>query len=184
MSAPSSECATWYVFTHVGQRYGPISRAELDQWAAQNRLTAQCQVFQEGWPAWKFAPEVFPSLLSPTAAAGMTAAARQNPYVSPAAAVYASTPMQAATFKAPHRGTLILVLGILSVTACVFCGPFAWAMGRNDLKEMAAGRMQTDSNGQGLTQAGMIVGMVGTALMIVNLLLIAAYVTLIIAVNA
>ena len=39
----------------------------------------------------------------------------------------------------PHRGTLILVLGILGL---VVCGPLAivaWIMGAGDLKEMDAG---------------------------------------------
>src|SRR5690242_11171194 len=32
----------------------------------------------------------------------------------------------------PHRGTLILVLGILSIVTCGFLGPIAWIMGSND----------------------------------------------------
>jgi hypothetical protein len=59
----------------------------------------------------------------------------------------------------PHRGTLILVLGILSV---VFCGIFtaipAWIMGNTDLAEMNAGTM--DPSGRGLTNAGRIIGMI------------------------
>src|SRR5262245_41781377 len=41
----------------------------------------------------------------------------------------------------PHRGTLILVLGILSLVICGLLGPFAWVMGNNDLREMRAGNM-------------------------------------------
>ena len=59
----------------------------------------------------------------------------------------------------PHRGVLILVLGILSF---VFCGIFtaipAWIMGNNDLREMDAGAM--DIAGRGLTNAGRILGMI------------------------
>jgi hypothetical protein len=67
----------------------------------------------------------------------------------------------------PHRGTLILVLGILSIVF-VFCGilgPVAWIMGSTDLKEIRAGRM--DSEGQGTTNAGRICGIVGTVLNLV-----------------
>jgi len=39
-------------------------------------------------------------------------------------------------------------------------------MGSNDLKEMAAGRM--DTSGQGLTQAGKICGMISVILQIVG----------------
>lgn len=36
----------------------------------------------------------------------------------------------------PHRGTLILVLGILSLTMCgLFTGIPAWIMGKNDLEK-------------------------------------------------
>ena len=49
----------------------------------------------------------------------------------------------------PHRGGLILALGILGLVCCFICGIIAWVMGSNDLKEMAAGRM--DPSGQGLT---------------------------------
>jgi uncharacterized membrane protein YidH (DUF202 family) len=67
----------------------------------------------------------------------------------------------------PHRGTLILVLGILGIVCCFICGIVAWVMGNGDLRQMAAGRM--DPSGQGLTQAGKICGMVSVILQIVGL---------------
>ena len=67
----------------------------------------------------------------------------------------------------PHRGVLILILGILSF---VFCGIFtaipAWIMGNGDLKEMDAGAM--DPAGRGLTNAGRILGMIATILTIIT----------------
>ena len=69
----------------------------------------------------------------------------------------------------PHRGTMVLVLGILSLVLCQLCGPFAWIMGKNDLKKMDAGRM--DPDGRGLTQGGMICGIVGSILLALGLLL-------------
>ena len=65
----------------------------------------------------------------------------------------------------PHRGVLILVLGILGFLVCIICGIVAWVMGNADLKEMDAGRM--DPSGRGLTQAGKICGMVAVILNIV-----------------
>ena len=62
----------------------------------------------------------------------------------------------------PHRATLILVLGILSVVICFICGIVAWIMGNADLKAMDAGTM--DPSGRGMTQAGKIIGIVGTIL--------------------
>jgi hypothetical protein len=66
---------------------------------------------------------------------------------------------------APHRGTLILVLGILGIVCCFICGIVAWVMASGDLKEMSAGRM--DRSGEGITKAGMICGIVGVVLAIV-----------------
>jgi len=69
----------------------------------------------------------------------------------------------------PHRGTLLLVFGILGL---VVCGPFtsipAWIMSVNDLKEMDAGTM--DPAGRGQTQAGKILGIIGTILSIIGLI--------------
>lgn len=59
----------------------------------------------------------------------------------------------------PHRGSVILVLGILSWFVCpMILGITAWIMGNADLKEMDAGRM--DATGRGLTDAGRILGLV------------------------
>jgi hypothetical protein len=71
----------------------------------------------------------------------------------------------------PHRGVLILVLGILSF---VFCGIFtaipAWLMGGRDLKEMDAGTM--DPTGRNLTNVGRILGMIGTLLFLIGVVVV------------
>ena len=68
----------------------------------------------------------------------------------------------------PHRGTVILVFGILGLVVCQVFGIAAWVMGNNDLREMNAGYM--DSSGRDLTNAGRICGMIATVLMILSLL--------------
>ena len=63
----------------------------------------------------------------------------------------------------PHRGAAVLTLGILSIVVCgPILGPIAWVMGHTDLKQIRAGYM--DPSGEGMTQAGMIIGMVMTIL--------------------
>src|SRR5262245_41841356 len=66
----------------------------------------------------------------------------------------------------PHRGAMILTFGILSLVICGFLGPVAWIMGNNDLREIRAGRM--DREGEGLTQAGRICGMIATIFMVLG----------------
>ncbi|HXG09449.1 MAG TPA: hypothetical protein VNK04_06640 [Gemmataceae bacterium] len=61
----------------------------------------------------------------------------------------------------PHRGTLILILGLAALTPLAFvCGPMAWAMGNADLQEMNLGRM--DREGEMMTKIGRVLGMIGT----------------------
>ena len=73
----------------------------------------------------------------------------------------------------PHRGTLVLVLGILGL---VVCGPLAivaWVLGASDLKEMDAGTM--DPTGRGTTNAGKICGIIGTILLILSIIAIVIF---------
>ena len=65
-----------------------------------------------------------------------------------------------------HRGTLILILGILGLVCCgIFTAIPAWIMGSSDLKEMDAGTM--DPAGRGSTNAGKICGIIGCILTVV-----------------
>ena len=62
---------------------------------------------------------------------------------------------------AAHRGDTIQLLGILSFFLVpLVLGPMAWIMGRSDLREMDAGRM--DPAGRGATQTGKTCGMIAT----------------------
>jgi hypothetical protein len=59
----------------------------------------------------------------------------------------------------PHRGGVVLTLGILSlVVSCFPLGIVAWVMGNNDLEAMRRGRM--DPSGEGLTVAGKVCGII------------------------
>jgi hypothetical protein len=69
----------------------------------------------------------------------------------------------------PHRGALVLSMGVLSLVMLSLCYPVgavlglvAWVMGQSDLRKFRRGDM--DPAGQGLTQAGWICGIIGTVL--------------------
>jgi DNA-directed RNA polymerase subunit RPC12/RpoP len=70
----------------------------------------------------------------------------------------------------PHRGGIILAMGLLAwiMAPCstLICGPIAWLMGNSDLARIRAGEM--DASGEGMVQAGRILGMVGTLLSLVG----------------
>ena len=85
------------------------------------------------------------------------------------------------TFRSvqPHRGVMILVLGIVSLLTCFLVGIVAIIMGRRDLDLMKRGMM--DPEGKGMTQAGVILGIVCT---IFTLLVIGLYAAIILLVLA
>ena len=72
---------------------------------------------------------------------------------------------------APHKGEMILIFGLMSLILPAFFvifGLMAWIMGSADLREMREGRM--DPSGEGMTQAGRIMGMVSVGLHLFGIL--------------
>jgi len=70
----------------------------------------------------------------------------------------------------PHRGGVILTLGLVGLFVC---GPLclaAWVMGSSDLREMDAGMM--DPSGRSTTSSGRNVGMLGTIVWAIGFVLV------------
>jgi hypothetical protein len=69
-----------------------------------------------------------------------------------------------------HRGGIVLALGLVALVGGMsfwlplVIGPVAWILGMWDLREMREGRM--DPDGQGMTQAGMVCGIVATVFLV------------------
>ena len=74
---------------------------------------------------------------------------------------------------APHRGTLILVLGIVGLVACPPVGIAAWMMGKTDLAAIRAGRM--DPAGKDTTQIGYILGIVAAIIFALQLVFLCVW---------
>ena len=92
--------------------------------------------------------------------------ASSNPYSSPQA-----QPPPAPRRRlggSPHRGGLVLGLGIAGFACCVIPGIIAFFMGLSDLQAMKEGRM--DSRGHGLTLAGTIMGGIAVGLTVLGIL--------------
>ncbi len=182
-TAPSGPPADWHMRTPEGQTYGPVTRDELDRWASQGRLSADCLVSQSVAGPWEPATKIFPAL----AQLVPQPAPPPPPKFEPASPFTGQTYNPASIpagypggqFVQPHRGGLILVLAIVGIVmGCPIFSLMAWVMGSGDLREMRAGRM--DRGGEGLTQAGQIIGMIPSILFIFG----AALVMLIIIVAA
>ncbi len=87
---------------------------------------------------------------------------------------------------APHpRATTAMVLGIVGVAGGFLCylpillAPFAWVMGGRAVREIDAS--QGTMSGRGEAQAGRILGIVGTVLLILGLLALAGFIALLVA---
>lgn len=68
---------------------------------------------------------------------------------------------------ASSQATTALIVGIVGVVCCFPAGPFAWYLGNKELQMIAAG--QSSPAGEGAAKAGKILGMVGSALLILGL---------------
>ncbi|MAB76728.1 MAG: hypothetical protein CMO47_09765 [Verrucomicrobiales bacterium] len=66
----------------------------------------------------------------------------------------------------PHRGTTIIVLGILGLVLCSVCGIIAWVMANKDIPKMSAGTM--DPTGLQQTTAGKICGIISVVFLCVG----------------
>lgn len=185
----------WHVKLEDGNAYGPVPKSELDAWVAQGRITAATKLRRDGQPNWIDAGQVYPALggspLGPPAQPfqqappgapiggpnpfGETPQFQQptqpNPYASPTTpqpAGYGASPYgRTQGYREPHRGGVILTLGILGIVCCMILGIIAWVMANEDLNKMRAGRM--DPSGRGLTQAGQILGIISVVLGVIGL---------------
>jgi len=68
---------------------------------------------------------------------------------------------------------MVLVFGVIGLIVCPPFGIAAWIMGRNDLREMNAGRMDPDGRDQ--TNAGRILGIVATVLLLIQLAVVTLF---------
>jgi hypothetical protein len=166
-TATAPDATTWHVRSPDGPIYGPIAWNEVQLWADEGRIAADCQLAQSAAGPWREASELLPGLKAmavPLAGASSITTYPWTPgvgssaaYTTAAAAPRADSPTGG--YVAPHRGGLILFLGLLGFTmGCPVLSLLAWVMGSHDLREMRVGCM--DRGGEGLTQAGTILGMI------------------------
>ncbi len=87
------------------------------------------------------------------------------------------------SYMRPHRGTMVLVLGILGIVInCFILGIISWVMGNTDLSAMRAGTM--DPSGEGLTQAGRICGIISVVLGVLGVCMAMVWVVFILILGA
>lgn len=168
--------SNWHMRTPEGQTFGPVDWQQLAAWVSEGRLAADCQVADSLAGPWRGATEYFPALapikppLKPTPPPtthdwlppGAGGSDDSAPFAGSAYSPFAPG-SPAGRYQTPHRGGLILILGLIgfALNCPIFC-VMAWIMGAGDIREMRAGRM--DPSGEGITQVGKILGMILTLL--------------------
>ena len=65
------------------------------------------------------------------------------------------------------QATTVLILGILSIVCCQLLGPVAWTMGNNYVNTCLVEGVEP----QGTGVAGRVLGIIGTVLFLLNILL-------------
>ena len=159
--------AEWYA--HIGQQqYGPVNEATLQSWVGQGRLGPYDLVWSPGMAAWSQAATAFPNWF------GQSPPPLTSVMPPPGMPGVPGMPSAPLAGMKPHRGTMILVFGILGLLdfGClpmVVFGILAWVMGNGDLREMKSGQM--DPAGMGTTSAGRICGIIGVILAIIIVVL-------------
>ncbi len=96
--------SVWYVQPPDGEQYGPATRTILQTWIEEGRVTADCLVWRDGWPAWRSALEILPGLV-PTAA----------PELSPASFIEAQEelPPRVVRRRWSNRSMALLILAMM-----------------------------------------------------------------------
>lgn len=79
-------------------------------------------------------------------------------------------PSDSGSYPEQSQATTILVLGILGIVICGILAPFAWSMGNKELAAIDAGRRPPEN--RGTANAGKILGIIGTVLLTIGLVLI------------
>lgn len=159
----------WQLKTPEGQVYGPVARETLEQWVREGRVSEDCRLLCEAEGVWHSAADVYPAL-GPFPPVKVTAAGfARGP--NPAEGASSTASRGHIHIVNDHRGGMILALGILSwAIGCPIFGVMAWVMGSSDLRDMQRGIM--DARGMGLTQAGQIIGMVHSIIMLLFLVVL------------
>ena len=95
----------------------------------------------------------------------------QQPYgQQPPAPPYGQQPGYPVQYAPDHpKATLSLILGILGIVVCGLVAPFAWRIGKRTRDEIDASNGQV--GGRGSAQAGYILGLIGTVLLGIGLLI-------------
>ena len=148
MRPPESDSgdSRWRVLGEDGREYGPITRAELQHWLDEGRISSTCFIADTDQRRWKSAPELFPSLPQSPSKIGSAAYQSSRPGAADSpgrpsllAAILLSLLGPFAGLSGLHRFYLgHITIGILMLITCGGCG--IWQL--IDIIILASGNMR------------------------------------------
>ena len=157
----------WHMRTPEGAVYGPVSWTQVESWATEGRIAADCELAESNDGPCA-ATEPIPQLSAGEASVVPRQRLETIRYDAGGAA-------EAHGYVLPHRGGLLVFLGFLGFGLIGLCPVFSpilglitWVIASRDLAEMRAARM--DRAVRKLTQAGWIMGIVLSLLWMIALL--------------
>jgi hypothetical protein len=117
--------AVWYVRPPTGGQFGPADGTIMRRWLNEGRVSADALVWREGWPDWKSAGPIFPSLEGPEVLApAATAAAAAVQDVDDAFTFEQPRPAMGRNSARPHSKPArrnVTIIGAL-VVLCIVLG--------------------------------------------------------------
>lgn len=152
----------WMLKIADGRVFGPVDRSTIQQWAQEGRIGQDSMLKRANETQWQTAPSLLGNSL-----------AVADPYNSPSSTNFTKDPGAtpagyAASHFEPHRGGVILTLGILGF-CCIIPAIIAIVMASNDLQKIDHGQM--NPAGRQLTKAGMVIGIVSLVIAAVKVMI-------------
>lgn len=77
-------------------------------------------------------------------------------------------------FPENSQASTALILGLLGLLFCAICAPFAWSIGQKEIDAIDAGRR--DPSKRDIANAGKILGIIGTVLLVASILFLVVFV--------
>jgi len=159
-SLPTVNMNQFWMRSTEGVEYGPVDRETLDRWFREGRVGPGYMIRQSETGMWQSAEVAKPFNTAMTGAMSGSVGTANNPYS--AVAGTSANDVYRQMYPKPDQSGMVLAFGILSWFICPIFGIVAWIMGRNGLKDIAAGL--TDPANKGLMQAGYYLGIVNVIL--------------------
>ena len=152
VAAPAAppQAANWYVRPVGGGQFGPADDDVFCAWIAEGRVTADAQIWRDGWAEWRLARDAADVLPIPLAATPIVAAPQPAvPTVDDSPpqldAVVAEPVISAAIRSAPNvltasqyafqrrqtRKTQVALAVVMLVAVIILAGVLAWVLRRN-----------------------------------------------------